>query len=177
MSRKSKAEYIGEKRRAYACASAAKRSRILDEVCETLCYTRKYVIKLMTGNIRYRKRKGRGKTYSDHALANARRIWEAVGCPCTTYFVAELPRIVREYEECIALIKPQEDVAAILAMSASTLDRAFKGLPRVKPFAVKANRRSGLNRPILNAIECKPGEEVMACNVKPGGRLKNGTRA
>ena len=56
MSRKSKAEYIGEKRRAYACASAAKRRQILDEVCETLCYTRKYVIKLMTGNIRYRER-------------------------------------------------------------------------------------------------------------------------
>ena len=126
MSRKSKAEYIGEKRRAYACASAAKRRRILDEVCETLCYTRKYVIKLMTGNIRYRERRGRGRTYSDHALANARRAWEAVGCPCTTYFVAELPRIVREYEECIALIKPREDVAAILAMSASTLDRAFQ---------------------------------------------------
>jgi hypothetical protein len=84
MSRKSKAEYIGEKRRAYACAIAAKRRRILDEVCETLCYTRKYVIKLMTGNIRYRERRGRGGTYSDHALANARRVWEAVGCPCTT---------------------------------------------------------------------------------------------
>ena len=52
MSRKSKAEYIGEKRRAYACASAAKRRQILDEVCETLCYTRKYVIKLMTGPMR-----------------------------------------------------------------------------------------------------------------------------
>ena len=168
MSRKSKAEYIGEKRRAYASAGAAKRRQMLDEVCETLCYTRKYVIKLMTGNIRYRERKGRGRTYSDHALANARRIWEAVGCPCTTYFVAELPRIVREYEECVALIKPREDVAALLAVSASTLDRAFKGLPRVKPFAVKANRRSGVNRPILDAIECRSGEEVMACDVRPG---------
>jgi len=168
MSRRSIAEYIAEKRRAYATAGSAKRTRILDEVCETVGYTRKYVIKLMTGNIRYKERKGRGRTYSDRALANVRRIWEAVGCPCTTYFVAELPRIVREYEECIALIKPQEDKPAILAMSASTLDRAFKGLPRVKPFAVKANRRSGINRPILDAIECKSGEEVMACNVKPG---------
>ena len=128
MSRKSIAEYIAEKRRAYAAAGSAKRSRILDAVCETVGYTRKYVIKLLTGNIRYKERKGRGKTYSDHALANARRIWETVGCPCTTYFVAELPRIVREYEECIALIKPRGDAAAILAMSASTLDRAFKGL-------------------------------------------------
>ena len=168
MSRKSKSEYVAEKRRAYGNAGKAKRSRILDEVCETLGLTRKYVIKLLTGNIRYRERKGRGRTYGSSVLDNARRIWETVGCPCTTYFVAELPRIVREYEECIALIKPEEDKAAILSMSASTLDRAFKGLPRIKPFAVKSNRRSGLNRPILDAIECKSGEEVMACHVRPG---------
>ena len=142
--------------------------RILDEVCETVGYTRKYVIKLLTGNIRYKERKGRDKTYSDHVLANARRLWETVGCPCTTYFVTELPHIVCKYKECVALIKPREDKSAILAMSVSALDRAFKGLPRVKPFAVKANKRSGLNRPILNAVECKSEEEVMACNVKPG---------
>ena len=34
MSRKSKSEYIAEKRRAYVNAGKAKRSRILDEVCE-----------------------------------------------------------------------------------------------------------------------------------------------
>ena len=61
MSRKSKSEYIGEKRRAYGNAGKAKRSRILDDVCETLGYTRKYVIKILTGNIRYRERKGRGE--------------------------------------------------------------------------------------------------------------------
>ncbi len=75
----------------------------------------------MIGNIRYRERKGRGRTYSGHALANARRIWEVVGCPCTTCFVAGLPRIVREYEERIALIKPREDVAAAEAPQDSRL--------------------------------------------------------
>ena len=49
MSRKSRFESIGEKRRAYAKSGKAKRSRILDEACETLGYTRKYVIKLLTG--------------------------------------------------------------------------------------------------------------------------------
>lgn len=58
MSRKSIAEYIAEKRRAYAVAGGAKRCRILDEVCKTVGYTCKYVIKLLTGNIRYRERKG-----------------------------------------------------------------------------------------------------------------------
>ena len=99
MSRKSKEEYIAEKRRVYVEAGRSKRSGILTEVCETVEYTRKYVIKLLTGNIRYKERKGRGKTYSERVLANARRLWDAVGCPCTTYFIAELPRIVREYEE------------------------------------------------------------------------------
>ena len=33
---------------------------------------------------------------------------------------------------------------------------------------MKCNRRSGLNRPLLDAIECKSGEEVMACDVPPG---------
>ena len=123
MSRKSIAEYVAEKRRVYAKSGSAKRTRMIDEVCETLGYTRKYVIKLLTGNIRYRERKGRGKTYGDSVLANVRKLWEAVGCPCTTYFVAELPRIVREYEACIALIKPKVDKESIFAMSATTLDR------------------------------------------------------
>ena len=104
----------------------------------------------------------------DYALANARRIWGTAGCPCTPYFVAGLPRIVRECEECIALTRPREGRSPMLAMSASTMDRAFKGLPRVKPFAVKANRRSDLNNPILDAVECGLEEEVMACNIKPG---------
>ena len=54
VSRKSRSEYNGEKRRVYAKSGKAKRSRILDEVCETLSYTRKYAINLLTGNIRYR---------------------------------------------------------------------------------------------------------------------------
>jgi len=42
MSRMATSEYIGAKRRAYAQADRAKRSRILDEVCETTGYGRKY---------------------------------------------------------------------------------------------------------------------------------------
>jgi len=62
MSRKSIVEYITEKRSAYADAGSIKRSRFLDEVNETVGYTRKYVIKLLTGNIRYKERKGMDKT-------------------------------------------------------------------------------------------------------------------
>ena len=56
-------EYIGTKRRAYAQADRAKRTRILNEVCETTGYERKYANRLLTGNRKFRERKGRGKTY------------------------------------------------------------------------------------------------------------------
>lgn len=42
MSRKATNEYIGTKRRTYAQSDRANRMRILDEVCETTGYERKY---------------------------------------------------------------------------------------------------------------------------------------
>ena len=63
MSRMATNEYIGAKRRAYAQADRAKRTCILDEVCETTGYERKYANRLLTGNRKFRERKDRGKTY------------------------------------------------------------------------------------------------------------------
>ena len=60
MSRTATSEYIGAKRRAYAHADRAKRRRILDEVCETTGYERKYANRLLTGNRCFREHKGRG---------------------------------------------------------------------------------------------------------------------
>ena len=68
MSRKATNEYIGTRRRAYAQADRAKRMRILDEVCETTGYERKYANRLLTGNRKFRERKGRGKTYAEERL-------------------------------------------------------------------------------------------------------------
>ena len=65
MSRMATSEYIGMKRRAYAKADRAKRLRILDEVCETTGYERKYANRLLTGNRKFREHQGRGKTYGD----------------------------------------------------------------------------------------------------------------
>ena len=75
MSRKATNEYIGAKRRAYAQASRKKRSRILDEVCETTEYERKYANKLLTGSRKFRERKGRGKTYSGEVVETLKKVW------------------------------------------------------------------------------------------------------
>lgn len=96
----------------------------------------------MTGNIRYRERTGHGKRYGDGVLQMAVKVWEAVGCPYTAYLVPVLPRIVREYEGCFALLKPESVKETLLRLSASTLDLAYRGLPKKKPFAVPGDLRA-----------------------------------
>jgi len=92
MSRKATSEYIGTKRRAYAQADRAKRRRILDEVCETIGYERKYANRLLTGSRKFREHKGRGKTYGDEVAEALNRVWREAGCPCLPYFKAEVGR-------------------------------------------------------------------------------------
>lgn len=167
MSRQSIKEYILDKRRAYRDASPVKKVRTLAEVCETTCYSRKYVIKLLNGTVRYRERKGRGKTYKGKAFEVLKSLWLEAGCPCAPYFKAEIGRWMDEYVEFVANVDPAVR-ESVLKMSASTMERALKGEPRVKPGFVKANKRSGRNCRLRDAIPCHSGEDVMACLVPPG---------
>ena len=167
MSRTATNEYIGAKRRAYAGAGPAKRRRILDEVCETTGYSRKYANRLLTGSRKFRERKGRGVTYTDADRAVLERLWREVGCPCTTYLRANVGEWLREYRTCVAHV-PDDVAAHILSMSASTMDRLLRGAPRERPGSVRRNRRSGRNGALPSAIECRSGELARGCDVPPG---------
>lgn len=167
MSRMAIAEYIGAKRRAYLVASRKKRHQILQEVCETVGYEKKYANKLLLGHRKFKERKGRGKTYGEEVAKVLQAIWEEVGCPCTTYFKANCAEWIREYTETVATVSPAI-TDALLRMSASTMDRMLKGVDRRKLGSQRHNRRSGYNWQLLQAIECKSGEEITACKVKPG---------
>ena len=112
MSRKATNEYIGVRRRAYADAKPEKRKIILDDVCDTTGYSRKYANRLLTGSRRFKERKGRGPTYTERDKAVLVRMWREVGCPCTTYFRANVGEWLREYRTCVAHVP--EDVAAHL---------------------------------------------------------------
>ena len=126
MSRMATSEYIGTKRRAYAQAGRAKRKRILDEVCETTGYERKYANRLVTGNRKFREHKGRGKTYGEDVAEVLKRVWREAGCPCLPYFKAEAERWAEEYATQVAHIKP--DIRAqLLAMSDRTMSRLLAG--------------------------------------------------
>ena len=167
MSRMATNEYIGAKRRAYAVSKPDKRRHILDDVCETTGYSRKYANKLLTGSRRFRERRGRGATYTEQDKAVLTRIWREVGCPCTTYFRANVDEWLREYRACVAHV-PDDVAAHLLSMSASTMDRLLKGERRDRPGSARRNRRSGRNEELLKAVECRSGELVMGCDVPPG---------
>ena len=79
MSRMATSEYIGAKRRAYAQTDRAKRTRILDDVCETTGYERKYANRLLTGSRKFRERKGRGRTYGGDVAEVLKKVWRKAG--------------------------------------------------------------------------------------------------
>ena len=169
MSRMATNEYIGTKRRAYAQANRAKRSSILDEVCETTGYERKYANRLLTGNRKFRERKGRGKTYGDDVAEVLKKVWREAGCPCLPYFKAEAERWAEEYATQVAHIRP--DIRAqLLAMSDRTMSRLLSGVARVKPGWTKGNKRSGrgVHNEVKDNTPCASGETIMACKVPPG---------
>lgn len=169
MSRMATSEYIGAKRRAYAHADRAKRTRILDDVCETTGYERKYANRLLTGSRKFRERKGRGRTYGDDVAEALKNVWREAGCPCLPYFKAEVGRWAEEYATQVAHIRP-ETKAKLLAMSDRTMSRLLSGEVRVKPGWAKGNKRSG--RGARNEVKantpCASGESVSACKVPPG---------
>ena len=168
MSRMATTEYIGAKRRLYAEADRRKRVRLLDEVCETTGYSRKYANRLLTGSRKFRERKGRGKTYTPDEAEVLKKVWLEAGCPCAPYFKAELGRWLEEYSTEVAVLPPGIR-QSLLRMSDRTISRLLAGETRVKPGWSKGNRRSG-RRPdseIKRLVPCASGETQMGCDVPP----------
>lgn len=169
MSRKAKNEYIGVKRRAYAHADDKKRSRMLDEVCETTNLSRDYVGRLLNGSRVFREHKGRGRKYNDTVVETLQRVWREAACPCLPYFKVEVERWVEEYSTQVAYIRP-EIKALLIEMSDRTMSRYLAGEKRIKPGWSKCNKRSGrgIRNAVKDATPCASGETIMACKVPPG---------
>ena len=169
MSRRSVREYILRKRDDYLGETPGGKSRMLDEICRTVGMTRKYVIKLLSGNIEYRGRKRRGKTYDGKTLEALKKVWHEAGCPCLPYFKAQIGTWVDEYDAHVAVV-PDSTKALLLRMSDRTMSRALAGEARVKPGWSRANKHSGRNgtNGIKELVPAASGEKIMACGVPPG---------
>ncbi len=159
-------EFVGAQRRAYAqLKSKAKKTALINSMCQAFGFDRKYANKLLTGNRRYKDPKGRGRTYSGKAVDLLRRVWYATGCMCTKYLKAIIVQALANLAE-LEHVDPSVS-AEVAAMSASTMDRAVKGLERKGPGSVRKNRRSGKNDP-ATYFTCCSGEKTIAAETEPG---------
>ena len=158
-------EFIGKMRRRYVSLSKKEKTKMLDEICANFNLERKYVGKLLTGNRKYKEPKGRGRHYSDEALRLLRRVWYETGCMCTKYLKAGIGRFLRDLAEAEHVnAREMEEVAK---MSASTMDRELRHLPRRGPGSSRKNRRSGANA-TASLFTCVSGELVPAHDLPPG---------
>ena len=111
MSRKATNEYIGARRRAYADAKPEKRKVILDDVCDTTGYSRKYANRLLTGSRKFKERKGRGPTYTERDKAgveqgrvrHARRAGRRPRAPAVRGLDQHNPQGITQRRDCVCL--------------------------------------------------------------------------
>jgi len=117
----------------YRQASKKEKTRILDELCKTTRYHRKYAIERLgqaeeCGTAKPRARRKRKHLYSQEILRVVEKIWEESGYPWSVrlkeIFVCWGPWIATRY----GLTKVQE--AQLLRISARTIDRALKDKKR-----------------------------------------------
>ena len=159
-------EFVGTQRRAYAqLKSKSKKTAFIDSMCQAFGFERKYATKLLTGNRKYKDPRGRGKTYSDMATGLLKRVWYATGCMCTKYLKAIIVQALANLAE----LEHVDDALSreVASMSASTMDRALRGLERRGPGSVRKNRRSGKNDP-ASYFACCSGEKTIAAETEPG---------
>ena len=124
----SKREYLAGVRPRYLKASKrAEKSRLLDEICATTGYDRKYVLRFLAQSPKLgrRPRSGRGRkpVYQDPELLKPlKAIWRAANLPCSKRLKAMLPIWLPGYESMFGSID-EAIRTKLLSVSPATIDR------------------------------------------------------
>ena len=121
------------------------------------------------GNQKYRVREARASTYTNEARQALIDVWNSIGCPCPEYLQVQIADYAQSYSGHVACIKPKT-LKELLKMSASTMTRILKKLPRKKLGCTKANKRSGknINNPVKAMSPCRSGETILTGKANPG---------
>jgi len=130
MSPRSKREYIEAVHRRYKDASRSERTIMLNELCATCGYHRKYAIRLLKGFKRFTKpkprKRGKPSFYNrEEILTPLKRIWLEANLPCSKRLKAIPPLWLPGYNQCFGEL-PTEVNHALLAISPATIDRLLK---------------------------------------------------
>ena len=131
--------------------SKAAKVRFLDKMQGAYGCERKFLIKRLTGNRPFRRRRGRGRTYGEAFKAAALELHRASGWMCAPYFKRALPRLLSDWEQ---LHGPFAPVARdqLLGAGESTFARLFREYPRTH--MRHGNRASGDNGVKASVTAC-----------------------
>jgi hypothetical protein len=124
-----KREYLEAMRERYLRAKTrAQKSHLLDEICATTGYDRKYVTRRMAKRRPgrpARSKRGRKSVYQDALLIKPlKAIWKASNYPCSKRLKATVPIWLPKYEAMYGRLgEPERE--KIMAISAATIDRVM----------------------------------------------------
>ena len=158
MSESSKREYFESARSRYGRRNRKGKSRLLDELCETLDWDRKHAIKSLNGRINRhgrRGRSGRKKKYDSLIGTVVTAIWKASEQPCSIRLKEQLAVWLPCYEKRNGKLAT-EDKAKVLSASARTLERLLSG--QKAESSSRYNRKGGrTSHALKKSIEIRCG--------------------
>lgn len=141
VSEASVAEYavaLGER---YRKGTKVEKGVILDEFCRVTGYHRKAAIRVLGRKaVRSSSRRGRPRTYGHAVVSCLRQVWEVADRPCGKRLAPFLEDLVAALEAHGELTIDAATRAAVLGLSAATIDRLLRPL-----------KREGRRRPITQS--------------------------
>ena len=142
----------------YYNSSKKQKSLILDELCATAGFSRKYAIKILA--IKHKEGKklsGRSRSYSKEAVFHLRKLWHIMDHMCSKKMVAAFPIWLEFYQAPNFTISVKQE---FLSMSHSTVDRYLTPyrarFRRYKNTGTRSGTRFGGKPHIKQIIPLKP---------------------
>ncbi|MBR1608214.1 MAG: hypothetical protein IJ678_01190 [Kiritimatiellae bacterium] len=136
--------------------SKAAKGRFLDRIMAAFGYTRKFLIKRLSGNRPYGKRCGRGRTYGPGFEAMALELHRASGWMCAPYLKVQMSRLVSDWEQLHGSMDP-EVRKQLLQAGESKFARLFRQYPALH--VRYGNRASGANG-VKSSVTACPGKRI-----------------
>ena len=134
MSKKSIQDYLETVRPRYLSANKNEKNFILNEICKTFHYNRKYLIRTLnkTEQRKEPKKSGRKRKYNNPQIIEVlKHIWKSTNLLCSKRLKAAIPLWLPFYEKGLT----EKNEKLLLEISAATIDR------QLKPIRNKFNKK------------------------------------
>jgi hypothetical protein len=127
LSQQSKRDVIERRRHQYLHGGRKEKSRILDELQELTGHHRKHLVRVLRQGYQQRSdRRGRKRAYDGETVRQLVKVWRIYGCICGKRLQPFLTEGIKVLERHKELVVDEATRAALLRMSAASIDRYLK---------------------------------------------------